>query len=81
MSCPPTAGRAGAASPFIAAATLCHGPPLINFFSDPAVRDEGVRAMMERVAVEATLPASPLTLHPAEVAVSAQRRPNLAPSH
>ncbi len=55
---------------FIAAATLCHGPPLINFFSDVAVRDEGVRAMMERVSVEATLPASPLSLHPAEVAVS-----------
>ena len=55
---------------FIAAATLCHGPPLINFFSDPAVQDEGVRRMMERVSVEATIPASPLSLHPAEVAVS-----------
>ncbi len=55
---------------FIAAATLCHGPPLINFFSDVAVQDEGVRAMMERVSVEATLAASPLSLHPAEVAVS-----------
>ena len=55
---------------FIAAATLCHGPPLINFFSDVAVQDEGVRAMMERVSVEATLPLSPLTLHPAEVAVT-----------
>ena len=55
---------------FIAAATLCHGPPLINFFSDVAVQDEGVRGMMERVSVEATLPASPLSLHPAEVAVS-----------
>lgn len=54
---------------FIAAATLCHGPPLINFFSDVAVQDEGVRAMMERVSVEATLPAAPLSLHPAEVAV------------
>ncbi len=55
---------------FIAAATLRHGPPLINFFSDVAVQDEGVRAMMERVSVEATLPASPLSLHPAEVAVT-----------
>ena len=55
---------------FIAAATLCHGPPLINFFSDPAVQDEGVRTMMERVSVEATLPSSPLTLHPAELAVT-----------
>ena len=55
---------------FIAAATLCHGAPLINFFSEPAVRDEGVRAMMERVSVEATLPASPLALNPAEVAIT-----------
>ena len=55
---------------FITAATLCHGGPLINFFSDTAVRDEGVRAMMERVSVEATLPASPLALNPAEVAVT-----------
>ena len=55
---------------FIAAATLRHGAPLINFFSEPAVRDEGVRAMMERVSVEATLPTSPLALNPAEVAVT-----------
>ena len=55
---------------FIAAATLCHGAPLINFFSDVAVRDAGVRAMMERVSVEATLASSPLSLHPAELAVT-----------
>ncbi len=55
---------------FIAAATLCHGAPLINFFSEPAVHDEGVRAMMERTSVEATLPASPLALNPAEVAIT-----------
>ena len=54
---------------FIAAATLCHGAPLINFFSEPAVRDEGVRAMMERISIEATLPPSPLALNPAEVAI------------
>ena len=55
---------------FIAAATLCHGAPLINFFSEPAVRDEGVRAMMERISIEATLPTSPLALNPAEVAIT-----------
>ena len=55
---------------FIAAATLCHGQPLINFFSDAAVQDQGVRSMMERISVEATLTASPLAPHPAEVAVS-----------
>ncbi len=55
---------------FIAAATLCHGQPLINFFSDAAVRDAGVRAIMERVSVAATLPPSPLSVHPAEVTVT-----------
>ena len=55
---------------FIAAATLCHGQPLINYFSDAAVRDEGVRAVMERISVEATLPASPLAPNPAEVSVT-----------
>ncbi len=55
---------------FIAAATLCHGAPLINFFSEPAVRDEGVRAMMECISIEATLPASPLALNPAELAIT-----------
>ena len=55
---------------FIAAATLCHGQPLINFFSDAAVRDEGVRAMMERVSVEATLSGSAMSAHPAEVVVT-----------
>ena len=37
---------------FIAAAALRHGAPLINFFSDVAVRDAGVRAMQELVSVE-----------------------------
>ena len=67
----PTDGwQARASIGFIAAATLCHGQPLINFFSDAAVRDEGVRAMMERVSVEATLTASPMSVHPAEVVVT-----------
>jgi 2-methylcitrate dehydratase PrpD len=55
---------------FIAAATLCHGQPLINFFSDPAIQDEGVRAMMSRVSVEASLPPSARSGHPAEVRVT-----------
>ena len=67
----PTDGwQARASIGFIAAATLRHGQPLINFFSDAAVRDEGVRAMMERVSVEATLTASSLSIHPAEVVVT-----------
>ena len=55
---------------FIAAATLCHGQPLINYFSDPAVRDEGVRAVMGRISVEATLSASPLASNPCEISVT-----------
>ena len=62
--------QARACAGFIAAATLVHGPPLINFFSDVAVRDAGVRAIMERVSVEPTLPPSPLAPHPAEVSVT-----------
>ena len=75
---PTDAWQARSCLGFIAAATLCHGQPLINFFSDPAIQDEGVRAMMEKVSVEATLPASPLSVHPAEVR-NAERRHNLAP--
>ena len=55
---------------FIAAAALRHGAPLINFFSDVAVRDAGVRAMQDLVSVEASLSVSPLSPHPAEVAVT-----------
>ncbi len=67
----PADGWQGRASiGFIAAATLCHGQPLINFFSDPAVQDDGVRSVMQRISVEATLTRSPLSPHPAEVSVS-----------
>lgn len=62
--------QARACAGFIAAATLCHGPPLINFFSDMAVRDDGVRAMLERVSVAPALSSSPLSLYPAEVSVT-----------
>ena len=55
---------------FIAAATLCHGQPLINYFSEAAVRDEGVRAVMGHISVEATLTASPLASNPCEVSVT-----------
>lgn len=62
--------QARASLGFIAAATLCHGQPLINFFSDAAVGDEGVRSVMERISVEATLLPSPLAPNPAEVSVT-----------
>lgn len=62
--------QARACPAFIAAATLCHGPPLINYFSDAAIRDPGVRAMLQRISVEPSLPPSPLAPHPAEAAVT-----------
>ena len=62
--------QARACPAFIAAATLCHGPPLINYFSDAAIRDPGVRAMLPRISVEASLPPSPLAPHPAEAAIT-----------
>ena len=39
---------------YIVAATLLHGQPLIDFFSDAAVEDSEVRQMMDRVTVEST---------------------------
>ena len=62
--------QARACPAFIAAATLCHGPPLINFFSDAAVRDPGVRALLERISVTPSLPPSPIACDPAEAAVT-----------
>ena len=62
--------QARACPAFIAAATLCHGPPLINFFSDAAVRDPGVRALLPRISVTPSLPPSPIAGDPAEAAVT-----------
>ena len=67
---PADAWQARSCAGFIAAATLCHGQPLINFFSEPAINDAGVRTMMERVSVEASLAPSPLSENPAEVRVT-----------
>jgi 2-methylcitrate dehydratase PrpD len=55
---------------YIAAATLLHGPPLIDFFSDAAVQDPSVRQMMDRVTVEATESASLLTPTPSTVHIN-----------
>lgn len=62
--------QARACPAFIAAATLCHGPPLINFFSDAAVRDPGVLSLLERISVTPSLPPSPIACDPAEAAVT-----------
>ena len=62
--------QARACPAFIAAVTLCHGPPLINYFSDAAIRDPGVRAMLPRISVAASLPPSPISRDPAEAAIT-----------
>jgi 2-methylcitrate dehydratase PrpD len=55
---------------YIVAATLLHGQPLIDFFSDAAVRDSQVRGMMERVTVEATETAGRLATYPSTVTLT-----------
>ena len=62
--------QARACPAFIAAATLCHGPPLINYFSDAAIRDPSVRAILPRISVAASLPPSPISRDPAEAAIT-----------
>ena len=54
---------------YIVAATLLHGPPLIDFFSDAAVQDSAVRRMMDRVTVEATEPGSLLAPSPSSLSI------------
>lgn len=54
---------------YILAATLLHGPPLIDFFSDAAIQDARVREMMDRVTVEATETSSQLIPHPSSITI------------
>jgi 2-methylcitrate dehydratase PrpD len=54
---------------YILAVTLLHGPPLIDFFSDTAIRDAGVRDMMDRITVEATETSSQLISHPSSITI------------
>ncbi len=55
---------------YIAAATLLHGHPLINHFSEGAVQDPEVRVAMDRITVEATGAGSPLIPNPSVVTVT-----------
>ncbi len=52
---------------YVAAATLLHGHPLIDHFSDLAVQDSNVRQTMDRVTVEAAETATWLIPNPASV--------------
>ena len=55
---------------YIAAATLLHGHPLIDHFSEGAVQDPEVRRAMDRVTVEATESASRLMPNPSVVTLT-----------
>jgi 2-methylcitrate dehydratase PrpD len=55
---------------YIVATTLLHGPPLIDFFSDAAVEDRGVRQMMNRITVEAVEKPSALAPNPCSVTIT-----------
>ena len=55
---------------YIVAATLLHGPPLIDFFSDTALQDSEVRRMMDRVSVVATEQATPLIANPSNLEIT-----------
>ena len=54
---------------YIVAVALLHGHPLIDFFSDSALEDREVRALMDRISVEATQPASGLAPYPTTVSI------------
>ncbi len=66
---PAGGAEAKACLSYIAAATLLHGHPLIDHFSDLAVQDSDVRQAMDRVTVEASETATRLIPNPSTVAV------------
>ena len=66
---PANGAEAKACLSYIAAATLLHGHPLIDHFSDLAVQDSDVRQAMDRVTVEASETATMLIPNPSTVAV------------
>ena len=66
---PADGAEAKACLSYIAAATLLHGHPLIDHFSDLAVQDSDVRQAMDRVTVEASETATQLIPNPSTVAV------------
>ena len=55
---------------YLVAAALMHGHPLIDFFSEPAVQDTGVRSMMDRVTVVADQEPTGVSLHPSQVTIT-----------
>ncbi len=55
---------------YVVAVALLYGQPLIDHFTDTAVRDERVRELMARVAVEANETSTPLIYYPSTVTVT-----------
>ena len=67
---PQNGWEARACLSYLVAASLIHGHPLIDFFSEAAVQDTGVRNMMDRVVVVADQEATGVSLHPSEVTMT-----------
>ena len=67
---PETGREARASLNYTIAAALLHGHPLIDNFSDAAVRDPQVQALAARVTVEATETSNRLVTWPSTVAVT-----------
>ena len=62
--------QARACISYLVAAALLHGHPLIDFFSDAAVHDPGVRSMMDRVSVVTEQESAAGSLHPSQVTIT-----------
>ena len=54
---------------YIVAATLLHGHPLLDFFTDPAVENSDVRHAMDLISVQATESPSSLSANPCTVSI------------
>jgi 2-methylcitrate dehydratase PrpD len=67
---PRNAWEARASLPYAVAAALLHGQPLLESFTDAAVQEPAVRAMLERITVSADETATPSIPRPSTVTLT-----------
>ena len=70
FSDPKNAWEARASLEYVVASALLYGPPLLDQFTDAAVRDTRVREVMGRITVDASETSTPLIPNPSMVAVT-----------
>ena len=70
FSDPKNAWEARASLEYVVASALLYGPPLLDQFTDAAVRDTSVREMMGRMKVDASETSTPMISNPCTVAVT-----------